>query len=178
MLKITRFTQTENFVGNNHIITASRIQKISTRVTMNELSTKNGLRPWWNDCVKRSRTHILNTTRQAFFWLNQRVKHCVTRKFWPANIFGNILFDCFIHTWNIWFPFTLLILTFKIHSFKPLRYACKCNNWWNLQKSTTQPAITCSKLTIETTKVWNMFKVNNKATKTPLAYLTYFKPLS
>ena len=45
MLKIARFTQTENFVGNNHIITASRIQTISTRVTMNELSTKNGLRP-------------------------------------------------------------------------------------------------------------------------------------
>ena len=42
--KITRFTQTVNSVGNNHIITVSRIQKISTRVTMNKLWTNNGLR--------------------------------------------------------------------------------------------------------------------------------------
>ena len=41
--KITRFTQTVNFVGNNQIITTSHIRKISTRVTMNELSADNGL---------------------------------------------------------------------------------------------------------------------------------------
>ena len=41
--KITIFTQAVNFVGNNQIITASCIQKISTCVTMNELSTNNGL---------------------------------------------------------------------------------------------------------------------------------------
>ena len=41
--KITRFNSTVNFVENNQIITASCIQKFSTRVTMNELSTNNGL---------------------------------------------------------------------------------------------------------------------------------------
>ena len=30
----------------------------------------------------------------------------------------------------------------------------------------TQPAIICSKLTIEQNKVWNMFKVNNKDIRT------------
>ena len=30
----------------------------------------------------------------------------------------------------------------------------------------SQPAFTCSKLAIETHKVWNMFKVNNKDTRT------------
>ena len=41
--KITRFTQTVNFAGNNQILIASCIQKIGTCVTMNELSTNNGL---------------------------------------------------------------------------------------------------------------------------------------
>ena len=41
--KITRFTQTVSFVGNNQIITASGIQNISTCLTMNELSTNNDL---------------------------------------------------------------------------------------------------------------------------------------
>ena len=42
--KITRFTQTVHFVGKNQIITTSRIQKISSRVTMNKLSTNDGLK--------------------------------------------------------------------------------------------------------------------------------------
>ena len=43
MLNANRFTSRVNFVGNNEIITASRIQKFSTGVTMSELSTNNGL---------------------------------------------------------------------------------------------------------------------------------------
>ena len=43
MLNANRFTSRVNFVENNEIITASRIQKFSTGVTMSELSTNNGL---------------------------------------------------------------------------------------------------------------------------------------
>ena len=41
--KIRTFTSRVNFVDNNEIIIASRIQKFSARITMNELSINNGL---------------------------------------------------------------------------------------------------------------------------------------
>ena len=46
--------------------------------------------------------------------------------------------------------------------------------------STTQPAFTCSKLTIETLEqVWNMFKVNNKDTRTmPGVFIVNFEHIS
>ena len=31
---------------------------------------------------------------------------------------------------------SIQILTLEIHSFKPLRYTCECNNWYKLWKST------------------------------------------
>ena len=52
-----------------------------------------------------------NIPRQAFFWLNQRVKlFYINRKFLTANIFDNLLFDFRlfintnfneIHSWNL-----------------------------------------------------------------------------
>ena len=41
--KIRTFTSRVNFLENNKIITACGIKKLSTRVTMNEVSTNNGL---------------------------------------------------------------------------------------------------------------------------------------
>ena len=43
--EIKKFPLRVNFVENNEIVTASHIQKFSTHMTMNELSTNNGLRP-------------------------------------------------------------------------------------------------------------------------------------
>ena len=45
-------------------------------------------------CLAATHASIYNTPRQAFSWLNQRLKvFCFIRKFLPANIFGNFLFD-------------------------------------------------------------------------------------
>ena len=51
MIKLVqfKFNSTVNFVKNNEIITASRIQKFSTHVTMNELLTNNGLNIKYQD---------------------------------------------------------------------------------------------------------------------------------
>ena len=75
--KITIFTQTIDFVANDQIITASRIQKDSTRVTMNKLSTSNSI------TMGKDRSRSLGN----IFWLyNFRVFEtikCVTfRKYW------------------------------------------------------------------------------------------------
>ena len=49
-------------------------------------------------CLATTHAPIFNKQCQAIFWLNQRVKlFCVIRKFLPANIFGNFLFD------SVWF---------------------------------------------------------------------------
>lgn len=50
---------TVNFMGNNQIITACGIQKISTHVTMNELSINNGLK------TKLIETLTLNTKHKT-----------------------------------------------------------------------------------------------------------------
>ena len=45
-------------------------------------------------CFAAAHASIFNTPHKALFWLNQRVKlFYVIRKFLPANIVGNFLFD-------------------------------------------------------------------------------------
>ena len=69
-------------------------------------------------CLAAAQTFIFNTPCQAVISLNQRLNvFCVIRKFLPANIFGNFLFD-----------FLSFINMLEIHSLKPLRYICECNN--------------------------------------------------
>ena len=53
-------------------------------------------------CLEAAHASNLTRTASGLFWLTQRVKiFCVIRKFLPANIFGNFLFDSpsFINTY-------------------------------------------------------------------------------
>ena len=72
-------------------------------------------------CLAASLASSLTHRVRPFFGLNHSVKFFyVIHKFLPASIFGNFLFDSY--------SFIIAKLTLKIHSFKPLRYTCECNN--------------------------------------------------
>ena len=68
--KSRRFTSRINFAENNEIITASGIQKFSTRVTTNEPSSNNGLKN-----MKHEKYQITATWTAMYIVVNIFISH-------------------------------------------------------------------------------------------------------
>ena len=76
-----------------------------------------------------SELYFLHTATRLF-WLNQRVKPFL-------HLSQVFTFKTFLATFYLILRHSSIqTLTLQIHSFKPFRYTCESNNWYNLWKST------------------------------------------
>ena len=93
-MQFRRFKSTVNFVGNNQITTASRIQKLSTRMTMNEFAKSRAMRVMRGTVVYVPTCPLANVPKAShLIFTCQLAKAC---QFFNLNVPKNVLFFNFV----------------------------------------------------------------------------------